>query len=110
MNGIIIIGGIILIILLIVGMVVTSSREQSLVEDRLNQYLGEQETSKADREAQRTALTDWVSKRMERTTFGGRIAQNLARADLKFKVGEYLALIVLSVLILGGIAWLIGGR
>ncbi len=107
---IIIIGGIILIVLLIVGMIVTSSREQTLVEDRLNQYLGEQETSKAERDAQRTAITDWVSKRVERTSFGGRIAQNLARADMKFKVGEYFALIFMSVLLIGGIAWLIGGR
>ncbi len=110
MNGIIIIGGIVLIILLIIAMIVTSSREQTLVEDRLNQYLGEQETNTAEREAQRTAITDWVSKRVERTSIGGRISQNLARADLKFKVGEYLALIFISVGVVGGIAWLIGGR
>src|SRR5512133_1472834 len=108
--GIIIIGGIVLIILLIVGMIVTSSREQSLVEDRLNQYLGEQEDTKSAREAQRTAITDWVSKRVERTTIGGRIAQDLARADLKFKVGEYFVLILISIFLIGAIAWLIGGR
>src|SRR5512142_1451495 len=96
---IIVVGGIVLIIVLIVAMILTSSREQGLVEDRLNQYLGEQESDKADREAQKTALTDWVSKRVERTSIGGRIAQGLARADLKFKVGEYLALIVMSVLL-----------
>ena len=107
---IIIVGGIVLIIILIIAMIVTSSREQGLVEDRLNQYLGEQESDKADREAQRTAITDWVSKRVERTSIGGRIAQNLARADMKFKVGEYLALIFLCVALIGGIAWLVGGR
>jgi tight adherence protein B len=110
MSGIIIVGGIVLIILLIVGMIVTSSREQTLVEDRLNQYLGDQPDTAAERESQRSILTDWVSKRVERTTMGGRIAQDLARADMKFKVGEYLALIVISVLFVGGIAWLIGGR
>ena len=110
MNAIIIIGGIILIILLIIGMIVTSSREQTLVEDRLNQYLGEQESTKAERDAQRSAITDWVSRRVERTSLGGRVAQSLARADLKFKVGEYFALIFLSVFIVGGIAWLLGGR
>ncbi len=106
----IIVGGIVLILILIVAMIVTSSREQTLVEDRLNQYLGDQDSDKADREAQRTAITDWVSKRVERTSIGGRIAQNLARADMKFKVGEYFALIFLSIFLVGGIAWLIGGR
>jgi tight adherence protein B len=110
MNFLIIIGGIVLIIILIVAMIVTSSREQTLVEDRLNQYLGEQESDKADREAQRTAITDWVSRRVEKTTMGGRVAQSLARADMKFKVGEYFALIFLSIVLIGGIAWLIGGR
>ena len=110
MNAIIIIGGIVLIIVLIVVMIMTSSREQTLVEDRLNQYLGEQENTQAERDAQRTAITDWVSKRVERTSIGGRVAQNLARADMKFKVGEYFALIVICVIVVGGVAWLLGGR
>ena len=57
-------------------------------------------------EDQRRAISDWVSKRVERTTFGGRISQNLARADMKFRVGEYLALIFISTAFLGGLAWL----
>jgi tight adherence protein B len=95
---------------LIIGMIASMSSEQRLVEDRLSQYLGEQGNTAADREAQRTAITDWVSKRVERTSFGGRISQDLARADLKFKVGEYFALIFISVAVLGGFTWLIGGR
>lgn len=105
----IIVGGIVLIIILIVMLIVTSSREQTLVEDRLNQYLGEQEEVRAEREAQRTMLTDWVSRRVERTSIGGRLAQNLARADLKFKAGEYLVLVLISIVLVGVIAWLIGG-
>ncbi len=110
LSVIIIIGGILLIVLLIIGMIVTSSREQSLVDDRLNQYLGETQESAAEKEAQRAMLTDWVSKRVEKTSMGGRISQDLARADMKFKVGEWLALLVISVLFLGAVAWLIGGR
>jgi tight adherence protein B len=109
MAWIIIIGGIVVIVLLIIGMVVTTSREQTLVDERLNQYLGDQVTS-VEREAQRTAITDWVSRRVERTSIGDRISQNLARADMKLKVGEYFALIIMAVILLGGLAWLIGGR
>jgi len=98
-----------MIILLIIGMVATTSREQMLVEERLNQYLGDQNTS-VEAEAKRTAITDWVSKRVERTSIGDKISQDLARADMKFKVGEYFALIIIAVILLGGIAWLIGGR
>ena len=106
---IIIIGGVVLIVLLIIGLIVSLSSERKLVEDRLNQYLGEDKQS-ADKEAQRSALTDWVSKRVERTSFGDRISRDLARADMKFKVGEYFALIFISVIVVGGIAWFIGGK
>jgi tight adherence protein B len=109
MAWVIIIGGIVMIILLIIGMVVTTSREQTLVEERLSQYIGEKDNP-VEREAQRTAITDWVSKRVERTSFGDRVSQSLARADLKLKVGEYFALIFIAIIALGGITWVIGGR
>lgn len=105
----IIVGGIVVIVLLVVGMIITSSHEQGLVEERLSQYLGEQRGA-AEVEDQRRAISDWVSKRVERTTFGGRISQSLARADLKFRVGEYFALVFMSVFVVGGVAWLLGGR
>jgi tight adherence protein B len=109
MTGIVIIGGIVIIVLLIVGIIVTSSREQDLLEDRLTQYLGE-ETPREDAEEQGRAISDWVSKRVERTTFGSRISQNLARADLKLRVGEYFALVFMSTFLMAGLAWFIGGR
>src|SRR3972149_5970210 len=63
-----------------------------------------------DAGAQRRALSDWVWVRVERTSLGSRISQNLARADMKLRVGEYFALIFISMVALGGLAWLIGGR
>ncbi len=109
MTFIIIGGGIVLIVLLIIGVIVSSSSERTLVEQRLGQYLGE-DTSAAEKEAQRSALTDWVSKKVERTSYGDRISRNLARADLKFKVSEYFALIVIATILVGALAWLVGGR
>jgi tight adherence protein B len=109
MNLIIIIGGIILIILLIIGVIVSSNSERSIVEERLSQYL-EDDKQSVDTAAQRSVVTDWVSKRVEKTSFGDRIARDLARADLKFKVGEYFVLILVSILLGGLIAWFLGNR
>jgi tight adherence protein B len=106
---IIIVGGVLLIVLLIVGVVVSSASERTLVEQRLGQYLGEDKQA-AEKEAQRSALTDWVSKRVEKTSFGDRISRDLARADLKFKVGEYIALIVIAMVLVGALAWFLGNR
>ena len=81
-SWIIVIVGIIMIVLLIIGVVVSSSSERTLVEQRLDQYLDDGKAA-ASRQAQSTAITDWVSKRVDQTSFGDRISRNLARADLK---------------------------
>ncbi len=89
----------------------SSNSESAIVEQRLDQYFeggGAQDAS--DRQAQRQVLTEWVSRRVEKTTFGDRIARELARADVKFKVGEYIGLIVICIVVGGFLAWLLGNR
>jgi tight adherence protein B len=108
LNWILIIGGVIVVILFIVGIVVSSNSERSLVEQRLSSYL-EGEKSEEERKAERSALTDWVNKRVEKSSAGDRILRQLARADLKFQVGEYFALIFISTVGVAIVAWLLGG-
>jgi tight adherence protein B len=108
-NWIIVIGGILLIVLFIIGIIVSSSSERTLVEQRLGQYLDEGK-SDTDRQAEGTALAEWVSRRVAKTTYGERVARELARADLKFKIAEYFALIVISTFVIGMLAWLVGSR
>ena len=110
MTWIIIIGGIVLIILLIIGVIVSSNSERDLVEERLSQYLDDGDKQDINREAQNYALTNWVSSRVEKTSYGDRDARALARADIKFKVAEYFALIVMSVILVAAVAWFIGNR
>lgn len=110
MTWVIIFGGIFLIILLIVGVVVSSNSERSALEERLSQYLDDGGKQDIDNEAQKYALTNWVSKRVEKTSFGDRIARQLARADIKFKVAEYFALIFISIFLFALVAWFIGNR
>lgn len=100
-----IIGGIIVLVLLIVGVVVTATSERTLVEERLGHYLEEEEKSEIEKTADRSIITEWLTKRMEKTTFGDRISRELARADMKFKVAEYFALVFLST---AGISVVIG--
>jgi tight adherence protein B len=108
MITIILIGGGIALVLLIIGIVVSTSGDRTLVDDRLNKYLEEEQ--KRDSKESKAALTDWVNKRVEKSTFGERIARELARADLKFKPGEYIALYVISILGCAFVAYFLGGR
>jgi tight adherence protein B len=103
------VGGGIGLLLLIVGAVVSTSYQRTLVDDRLNKFL-EDEQKKDSAKESKSALGDWVNKRVEKTSFGERIARDLARADLKIKPGEYMSIYV--IVIMGGafLAWLAGGR
>jgi tight adherence protein B len=107
-NYLLIGGTIIALVLLVVGIIVSRSSDKSSIDDRLNKYL--EEDKKVDSKESKGALTDWVNKRVEKSSFGDRISRELARADLKFKPGEYIALYVIAVVGGGLIAFLLGGR
>ena len=100
-------GGVILLILLIVGAVFTIASDRSIVEERLGRYLEDEQPEVADRSSGRSAATDWLNRRVAKSSMGDRIARELARADLKFKVAEYFALVFMSTIVVAGIAYLI---
>jgi tight adherence protein B len=105
---ILIVGGILLVILIVVGVYLSSTSERAMVEERLGRYL--EEDKPREKEAGTGALSDWVNTRVERTSLGGGISKALAQADMKFKPGEFIALIVITTVSVGGILWFIGGR
>jgi tight adherence protein B len=108
MNWILYVGGGLAVILLIVGVIESTNSERKLVEQRLGRYLDE-DKSAADKQADRSIVTDWVSKRVEKSSYGDRISRELARADLKLKVAEYFALYVIAIFLGALILGFLGG-
>lgn len=107
MNPVILLGGgILLLVLLIVGAVVTVISDRSLVEERLGQFL-EDDKPRVEEASRGAAMTDWLNRRVAKSSWGDRVARELARADLKFKVSEYYALIFISIATMGAIGFLI---
>lgn len=100
------------VLLLFAGLAVTLTSERSLIDTRLDSYLEQhpEETRGEEGELDQRggALTGWISERVERTSFGERIARELARADLKLKTGEYVALIGLSSVVTGVVGYFFG--
>ncbi len=99
-------GGVLLLILLIVGAVFAVTRERSVVEERLGKYL-EEERPEDEKAPGGSVITEWLNRRVAGSSRGDRIARELARADLKFKVAEWYALIFMSTVATGIIAVLI---
>ena len=101
------IGGVVLLILLIVGVVVSVTSERSLVEERLGRYLEDEKPQEGERENAGGRATEWLNRRVAGSSMGDRISRELARADLKFKVAEYFALIFMSTFVTALVAYLI---
>ena len=108
--GIILIGIIVILILVAIGIYVSSSSEKNMMEERLGKYLEEDQPQQSRRdEKSSTLLTEWVNRRVEKSSWGDKLSRSLARADLKFKPGEFIAFIIIIAISLGGGAWFLGG-
>ncbi len=97
------------LLFLIIGIIVSLSSEKTLVEERLGKYVEREKA--AERDAARTAIvTDWVNKRVERSSIGESIAKELARADIKLKPGEYLMIMAIAAVGVGIVGFFLGGE
>lgn len=108
--AILLIGLIIVLILIAIGVYISSNSERTIVEDRLGRYLDEEspkDSKKKDESS--TVLTEWVNQRVDSSSLGDRIAKNLARADIKFKAGEFIALMFILGVSLGLMGFIFTG-
>lgn len=106
---VIILGGGLALVLLVVGAVVTATSEQTMVEERLGRYL-ERDTGTRQKGEKATPVSDWLNVKLERSSWGDGISRDLARADIKLKAAEYVAVMVLVGIGTGVVAWYMGGR
>jgi tight adherence protein B len=108
MTTVLFIGGGLVFCLLAIGAIASFMGEKSLVEERLGPYFDEQELKESKEKA--SPVGDWLNTRVEKSTYGGRIAEQLARADLKLKPAEYISLMVIFGFGVGFVAWFFGGQ
>jgi tight adherence protein B len=108
---ILIIGGGLAFAMIIVGLVVTARSERSLMKERLGRYMDEEVTENAQAaDSNATPVGDWLNRRLEKSSLGGGIARDLARADLKLKAGEYVATMIIAAIGTASIFWYFGDR
>jgi len=90
---ILLVGGGLAFLLLVVGLILTYRSSKSLVDDRINRYLGEEALREIEEErkaARRAKKDSSVDRQLERTTWWEGISRDLARADMRFKPMEYI--------------------
>jgi tight adherence protein B len=103
-------GGGLALIRLVVGIAITVTSERSLVEERLGRYIEEDAAAKAGKGEKSSAVKDWFNVQVEKSSWGEKVARELARADLKLKAGEYVFVVILIGLAAGALSWYFLGR
>ncbi len=87
------------------GLVASRRADRSLIEERLG--LDEMETAVATVAGRRSPLGDALNRTLARRGVAADLATQLARADLKLTVGEFLAATVIAMILGGGVGYLL---
>lgn len=109
MTIILIAGAALAIIMLGVGLAVSLRSDRSMVEERLGRYVEKEQPAVKEKQAAARPVTDWINERVTGSSFGDKISRDLARADLKLKAGEYVAVIIIAIVAMAGIGWYLAG-
>jgi tight adherence protein B len=108
---ILVIGGGFAFILMVVGLVFEATYQRSAVQERFGRIMEEEVDKTAQKGRERSSpVGDWLDQRFEKSSMGGGIARELARADLKLKPVEYIAVMVISAIGLGFVFWYLSDR
>jgi tight adherence protein B len=107
---ILIIGAALVFILLLIGLIATISSDRASMQQRLESVVEEELPRGAAGRERATPLTDWINQRVAGSSMGAGIARELARADLKFKPGEYIATMFVAAFGVAFIAYFLGGQ
>jgi tight adherence protein B len=102
------VGGALIAILTVIGIIVSISSRRSTEEDRLGEYVEPEQEEAIVKKETATPVTDWLTKRVEKSSFGDRLGKELAQADLKLKPGEFVALMIICSFVMAVLGWFIG--
>jgi tight adherence protein B len=103
------------LICLILGLDRVVRRDRTALDKRLRRYGGRayQLNDEEQKQAASVQVTQLLAKRLEASlsgrTFAATLQTDLARANLKLTVGEFIILQVAAAAVIGMLAWLISG-
>jgi tight adherence protein B len=97
------------VLIIFIGLSRAGRASEELIEERLDRYATRAEEKAEESEKKRRSAIDGLEEVVARRGFSANIQTDLARADLKLRVAEFMMLTVLSILACFLIARLIFG-
>jgi len=103
----IVVGLALAIVAVIAGIIISRRSGSALIEERLGITAAEKAARGTTDAAPRSTLTDSLNRALASRGVGANLSTQLARANLKFTVGEFLSLTVILVIGLGAAAFIL---
>jgi tight adherence protein B len=103
--------GAVAIVILVVG-VISTVRSRGSVEERLQTFAGVGEVEAVEKQTSKkrsTPIADSLNRALEGRKVSENLSTQLARADLKLTVGEFLSLQLLAALGIGAVGYIASG-
>ena len=112
METMLIIFGVVIVVVLVVGILVSRRSSDGIVDERIDGYLEEsvefQENDPQNSE-QMQVVREWMNERVERSSYGDKLQKELAKADMKFRAGEFIGMQVGASFLTGATAFILSG-
>lgn len=98
-----------MVVVVVLGIIFSISSQRSAEEKRLDAFV-EAGIEIPDNDASSAAITDWLSKRVEKTSWSDKVSKELAQADIKMKPGELILVTIASIIAVAVIGYVIGTK
>lgn len=103
-------GGALVVITVIMGVAFSISSQKSAEEKRLDAFIEAGIELPQKQDARNSIVTEWLSSKVEDTTWSGKVSKELAQADIKMKPVEFIFVTILSIIVVALIGYVIGSK
>lgn len=104
------IGGILVAAVIALGVFLTISGQRSAEDARLEAFAEKGIPLDQQMSTRGSIVSEWLTRRVEKSSWSEKISKDLAQADMKMKPGEYILVMIASCIVVAAFAWFLGSR
>ena len=104
------IGGGLVAVVIRPGVFLTISGQRSAEEARLEAFAERGVPIDEKVSTRESIISEWLTKKVAKTSWSEKISKDLVQADIKLKPGEYLLVIIASVLVVAVLGYFLGSK
>ncbi len=104
------IGGALVAVVIGLGVYLTISGQRTAEEARLEAFAQRGIPIDEKLTTGGSVISDWLTKRVAKTTWSDRVSKDLAQADLRMKPGEYILVMIASVITVAVLGYFAGSK